>query len=1169
MKERTPYKYLDYYTFEDADIFFGREAETQKLVGEILSTRLLVLFSPSGSGKTSLIHAGVRPTLEKLGYRTVYTRLDENDPITSVQQAVSRTLGISEIKPNGDLHAFITNALHNQQRATSDKHQASNTQPLVIFIDQFEEFFLVWENQPEARQAFIQQVAKIKYDDKLPVFIVLSLREDYFANLHEFRDAIPSIFQNNANIRLQPFSDDEAKRAIAEPVKEFGVKFQEDLVDTLVRDLKNGKTGIEPIALQIVCHTLWQNKPKTAAQLDTSTYKKCRGTDAILSEHVDKLLRQIPVLEQGLMVRIFEALKTRDNTKLYRRLHDLQEALRTKESRLKNALQKLAALGVLRHEQRQGDDWYEFKHDYLVPEVIKWIQARRERIYRNSLIYAVSPAILFALMLFGYLFYEFNTFYLRFSEYDYEKQEAEIIITRGKPFQRVGVISTGYLESDLLDSPRVNDAIEGGYKIGLWQIENWQPLADKLELVIGAKFLYGIGEKQAGIDTLVAALKDHNYIQKQASTALIELGQSDERVIGTLVAALKSENRNVRAEAACVLVKIGQSDVQVIDELLDALKSSDYELKVNAAGALGEIKSTDARVIDGLLAVLEYYDMDVLVEAVTALANLGQSDDRWVGELLAALKNQDPFIRIKATRALGEIMPTDERVIDGLLVALKDPEDIVREHAADALGEIKSMDQQVISGLLAAMKANDSSLRVHAASALGKIKPTDERVIDALLAALKDWNTDLRTQVVDALIKLGQSDERVIGTLVAALKNKNIRVRAEVASVLGEIKSTDERVIGGLLAALEDPDDFVQGHAMEALGEIESMDERVINRLLAALKKDERQYLRAQAAASLGNIKSSGAPVIDALSVALKDQNKHVRREAAGALVKLGQNDEQVIDELLVALKDQDESGRERAARALGQIKTTNLRVIGSLLVVLQDPDSFVRAQSAGALGEIMSSDDRVFGALVAALKDRDRDVRKQAATALIKLQRNKLLSQLLTQLAHPLSGFRTAAAQALAQKVIPIDSTLQVIAKLKQDDRPWVRLGAWEAYELLEKRREAEKQASGFLNKADSLFGSNQLSVTSGQYESAFYANPKITHGDSVNAARAKFQQARCAALLKQKIDALDALKIAFEYNDTLKDTLTAEMSQSKNDWAILQGNWYLRDVLLKKKAE
>ena len=47
---RSPYKYLDYYTFEDADLFFGREEKIQRMVGEILSSRLLVLFSPSGSG---------------------------------------------------------------------------------------------------------------------------------------------------------------------------------------------------------------------------------------------------------------------------------------------------------------------------------------------------------------------------------------------------------------------------------------------------------------------------------------------------------------------------------------------------------------------------------------------------------------------------------------------------------------------------------------------------------------------------------------------------------------------------------------------------------------------------------------------------------------------------------------------------------------------------------------------------------------------------------------------------------------------------------------------------------------------------------------------------------------------------------------------------------------
>src|SRR5512137_2175772 len=83
----SPYKLFDYYTYADRGLFFGREEESLRMVGEILSSRLLVLFAPSGSGKSSLINAGVRPLLEERGCRTVYVRM-ETDPATSIKQAL-------------------------------------------------------------------------------------------------------------------------------------------------------------------------------------------------------------------------------------------------------------------------------------------------------------------------------------------------------------------------------------------------------------------------------------------------------------------------------------------------------------------------------------------------------------------------------------------------------------------------------------------------------------------------------------------------------------------------------------------------------------------------------------------------------------------------------------------------------------------------------------------------------------------------------------------------------------------------------------------------------------------------------------------------------------------------------------------------------------------------
>ena len=83
--------------------------------------------------------------------------------------------------------------------------------------------------------------------------------------------------------------------------------------------------------------------------------------------------------------------------------------------------------------------------------------------------------------------------------------------------------------------------------------------------------------------------------------------------------------------------------------------------------------------------------------------------------------------------------------------------------------------------------------------------------------------------------------------------------------------------------------------------------------------------------------------------------------------------------------------------------------------------------------------------------------------------------------------------------------------------------------------------------------------------FYSAFDILKDIIRVDSAKTAYAKFQQARCEAKLKRI--ALDDLEIAFAYNPTLRDTLQAEMAQLNNDWTILQVNWYLREVLVKKR--
>jgi hypothetical protein len=84
-----PYKGLDSYDVGDADFFFGREREATSLVARILSSRLSVLYAPSGAGKTSLLNARVVPALESRNWQPVRIRFD-NDPVEAVRDACAR-----------------------------------------------------------------------------------------------------------------------------------------------------------------------------------------------------------------------------------------------------------------------------------------------------------------------------------------------------------------------------------------------------------------------------------------------------------------------------------------------------------------------------------------------------------------------------------------------------------------------------------------------------------------------------------------------------------------------------------------------------------------------------------------------------------------------------------------------------------------------------------------------------------------------------------------------------------------------------------------------------------------------------------------------------------------------------------------------------------------------
>lgn len=346
-----PYKFLDYYRESDAPIFFGRRHEVEILLADIIATRLVVLFARTGTGKSSLIHAGVRPRLHALDYRTVLVRAGK-DPSSSIVAAL-RNANLLRAEWRRPLAETLTAVVKEQSR------------PIVVFIDQFEEFFLS-STRPDLRRAFLKQVAELYQTPRSGVHLVFALREDYLAELDVFRDEIPTIFQKESQLRLRPFTAEQARDAVEGPSRAFkpAFRYEEGLVDRIVADLPREGDLILPVTVQIVCDTLWQ-KRDSGSTISRRLYDGLGAATGILAARLVEDVGQLDAPSLLALEKLIPHLSTPDWTKQPRTLSELQALTGIDARTLETVVGKLEKLHLFRIDARESEQIAEWVSDYV------------------------------------------------------------------------------------------------------------------------------------------------------------------------------------------------------------------------------------------------------------------------------------------------------------------------------------------------------------------------------------------------------------------------------------------------------------------------------------------------------------------------------------------------------------------------------------------------------------------------------------------------------------------------------------------------------------------------------------------------------------------------------------------------------------------------------------
>jgi hypothetical protein len=236
----SPFKFLDPYTLQDREVFFGRDTEVDELYSLVFKTPLLLVYGLSGTGKTSLIQCGLAGRFDGPDWYPLFIRKGD-DINESLSAILKQTLGD---KHTGDLVDDVSYLLRRSLR------------PVYLMFDQFEELFIL--GTKEEQELFFEQLATL-LSAGLSVHVILIMREEYIGQLYNFENVIPQLFDHR--FRVERMGTTQVKSVITQSFGKFNVHLEDpadELVNKMIDNISDEKTGIPLPYLQVYLDMLYR-----------------------------------------------------------------------------------------------------------------------------------------------------------------------------------------------------------------------------------------------------------------------------------------------------------------------------------------------------------------------------------------------------------------------------------------------------------------------------------------------------------------------------------------------------------------------------------------------------------------------------------------------------------------------------------------------------------------------------------------------------------------------------------------------------------------------------------------------------------------------------------------------------------------------------------------------
>ena len=373
---RNPYKGLQPFGEADVADFFGREALVEDLISRVAVERLVAVVGPSGSGKSSVVRAGLIPAMRSGTDRWVIAQMLpgahpfeelESALLRATPEATPRDLGGQRRGDDLDLLRWVLRLLPDEEAR------------LLLVIDQFEELFLLVVDEEE-RARFIRNLVEAVEDPHGRLTVVITMRADFFDRPLEYPLLGPLV--TAGQVSLLPITAPELEAAAVLPAAGVGVAVEPELMAELIGEVAQ-QPGVLPL-FEFVLTELFEHRVDD--RLTLARYRKLGGLRGALNRRADELYAELGTEHREAARQVFLRLVTLgEGTEDTRRRVDRREleSLQTGRPAVDAVLETFGEARLLTFDRSAltNQSTVELAHEALLrewPRLHDWIEETRD-----------------------------------------------------------------------------------------------------------------------------------------------------------------------------------------------------------------------------------------------------------------------------------------------------------------------------------------------------------------------------------------------------------------------------------------------------------------------------------------------------------------------------------------------------------------------------------------------------------------------------------------------------------------------------------------------------------------------------------------------------------------------------------------------------------------------